>query len=151
MCACLSFLQEEQFRILPALQTVVHVQTNREDQSQIYLSQKLCICQKCIKPFALYGHQLAVLLKFVLSLFFFVESEFPSLLIERVCVFWFRAACIGLCLVGCFFFFNKVFESFLFYVTLQEKFDTVTVGVENVWVGDWPEDDDIQLVGKNKD
>jgi len=42
----------------------------RKDQSQLKLSQKLCICQKCIKSFSLFGHQVALLLKFILNLFF---------------------------------------------------------------------------------
>jgi len=41
----------------------------RKDQSQLNLLQKLCICQKYIKPFSLFGHQLALLLKFIVNLF----------------------------------------------------------------------------------
>ena len=39
----------------------------RKDQSQLNLSQKLCFCQKCIKPFALYSHHLALFLKFIFN------------------------------------------------------------------------------------
>jgi hypothetical protein len=42
----------------------------RKDQTQLNLSQKLYICQKCFKSFNLFGHQLALLLEFIFSLFF---------------------------------------------------------------------------------
>ena len=42
----------------------------KKDQSQLNLSQKSCVRQKCIKPFALYGHHQAFFLNFIFNLFF---------------------------------------------------------------------------------
>jgi len=42
----------------------------RKDKSQLYLSQNLCVCPKCIKQFALYCHQLALFQKFIFNLNF---------------------------------------------------------------------------------
>jgi hypothetical protein len=52
----------------------------RKQQSQLNLSQKLCICQQFIKPFALFGHHLALFLQFIFNLFF-PTFYFPSLVI----------------------------------------------------------------------
>jgi len=69
MGTCLCFLQELQFRILPC--TVDHIlfTDEKKDQTQLKLSQKLFVCQKCIISFCLYRHHLVLIPKFIFNSF----------------------------------------------------------------------------------
>jgi len=68
-----------------------------KDQSQFNLSQKWCICQKCIKSSGLYGHHLALFLKFIFNLFFFRLwiSKYGNLRFDVfLCIFWLLLCCL---------------------------------------------------------
>ena len=118
----------------------------RKDQSQLNHSQKLCICQKCIKSFGLFGHKLALLPTFVFNLSFFFSdwiSKFGDL---RVGVFLVLLLVDSfLLVVDCALFdvlvccnILYIYLNYLFSINLQEKIVTVTVeGVENVGEEDY--------------
>ena len=110
----------------------------RKDQSQLNHSQKLCICEKCIKSFSLFGHQLALLLTFIFFFFRLWISKFGNL---RVGVFLVLLLVDSfLLVVDCALFdvlvcgnILYIYLNYLFSINLQEKIVTVTVeGVENV-------------------
>jgi len=76
-----------------------------KDKSQLNLSQKICVCQKCIKPSTLYCHQLALFLKFVFNLCF-QNLKFKVWSFMRffslpfyASARWYFATCCGLCIV----------------------------------------------------
>ena len=85
---CLCSLQEGRFRILPStVAAIFHLQIEEKMTNHI-LSQKLCICQKCIiKSFILYSQQLALSLKFVFNLFFQTLNFQISLLFLNRAIF----------------------------------------------------------------
>jgi hypothetical protein len=106
---------------------------DRKYQSQLNFSQKLCVCQKCMTTFALYSHQLA---RYWSSYLIYIFRLWICNL-----SFFFYTACCGLYFIRCFCLWPAVLYIFwncLFFITLQEKIDAVTVeGVENVGEEDW--------------
>jgi hypothetical protein len=86
MDVCLFFLQEGQFRILPC--TVDHISFTGRAEGPVttYPFTKLCICQKFIKSFGLYGHHLALFVKFIFNVCF--QTEFLSM-VRVLCVLLF--------------------------------------------------------------
>jgi hypothetical protein len=165
-------LYSRQFTILPCLcfvQQTVHNSpctvdcnsfTDRGEERPIttWAFTKLCICQKYIKPFALYGHQLALLLSLFFQTMNFQVWSFKSWWFFCASAGWLCAVCCVLCFVWHFCLLQAVlyiYWNYLFLVPLQEKIDTVTVeGAENAGEENCiemkTEEDYIQLVRRVK-
>jgi hypothetical protein len=160
-CVWVCVFCSRQFTILPALQTVFHLQIQeKKDQSQLELAQKLCICQKCIKHVIHCGHHVALWLKSIFNLFF--QTEFQILVIWLFC-FLHQFVYSVLLFLDCALFNTFVCDKLcctyigiIFHlINLQEQIDTVTVEVveivgEEDWIEIKTEEDYIQLVGRVK-